>query len=153
MKIKKVKLDKLQQDFLQYYKKIIDQTDILLQLLEIQIAIAIEEEKNIEKLKNTWSEAIDKLEQEYLTNDQNKLILQQLLNKRIEELQNLPPIELPKWPPPERSQAKHPIEEVENNYLTTNPDKAEPNHNLAESAEKQILDIISQYRKTLVLKI
>src|SRR6185436_1488953 len=108
---------------------------------------AIEEEKNIEKLKNTWSEAIDKLEQEYLTNDRNKLILQQLLNKRIEELQK--PIEVPKQLPSKRPQAKRPIEEVENNYPTTNPDKAEPNRNLAGSAEKQILDIISQYRKTL----
>ncbi|CAG8625400.1 4969_t:CDS:2 [Cetraspora pellucida] len=108
---------------------------------------AIEEEKDIEKLKNTWLEAINKLEQEYLTNDRNKLILQQLLNKRIEELQQ--PIEVPKQPSPERPQAKRPIEEVENNYPTTNPDKAEPNRNLAGSVEKQILDIISQYRKTL----
>ncbi|CAG8793982.1 15082_t:CDS:1, partial [Cetraspora pellucida] len=39
---RKVKLDKLQQDLLQYYKEIIDQTDILSQLLEIQITIGNE---------------------------------------------------------------------------------------------------------------
>ncbi|CAG8571835.1 5476_t:CDS:2, partial [Cetraspora pellucida] len=103
---------------------------------------AIEEEKDIEKLKNTWSEVINKLEQEYLTNDRNKSILQQLLNKRIEELQQ--PIEVPKRP-----QAKRPIEEVEINHPTTNPDKAEPNRNLAGTVDKQITDIINQYRKTL----
>ncbi|CAG8782748.1 10913_t:CDS:1, partial [Cetraspora pellucida] len=92
-------------------------------------------------------EAIDKLEQEYLTNNWNKLILQQLLNKRIEELQK--PVKVPKCPPLKHPQAKRPIEEVENNYLTTNSDKAESNRNLAGSVEKQILDIINQYRKTL----
>ncbi|CAG8652155.1 21361_t:CDS:2 [Cetraspora pellucida] len=76
---------------------------------------AIENEKDVEKLKNTWLEVIDKLEQEYLTNDRTK----------------------------------HPIEEVENNNLTTNPNKADQERNLAETVERQIQDIINQYKKTL----
>ncbi|CAG8754329.1 14210_t:CDS:2, partial [Cetraspora pellucida] len=83
---------------------------------------AIENEKDVEKLKNTC-----------------KLILQELLNTKIQELQQ----------PPKQLQAKRSIEEVESNNPTTSPDKANQEHNLAGTVERQIQDIINQYKKTL----
>ncbi|CAG8655257.1 24539_t:CDS:2 [Cetraspora pellucida] len=39
---------------------------------------AIENKKDVKKLKNIWLEAIDKLEQEYLTNDQTKYSIKEV---------------------------------------------------------------------------
>ncbi|CAG8551930.1 12951_t:CDS:2 [Cetraspora pellucida] len=93
---------------------------------------AIENENNIDKLKTTWMQAIEKIEYEYLTNERNKTILQELLNKRIQYLQQLE--EVPKQ---------------ESNQPTTNPDKADLDRNLAGTVDQQITYIINQYKKTL----
>ncbi|CAG8583153.1 21444_t:CDS:2 [Cetraspora pellucida] len=92
----------------------------------------------LELIHNT----INKIEYEYLTNERTKSILQELLNKRIQYLQQLEEV-------PKRLQTKHPIEEVESNNSTTNPDKADQEHNLAGTVDQQITYIINQYRKIL----
>ncbi|CAG8676124.1 2659_t:CDS:2, partial [Cetraspora pellucida] len=89
--------------------------------------------QNAENINDISYNAINTLEQEYLTNERKKSILQEILNKRIEELY----VEVPKKV------------DKDNNYPTTNPDKAEPNRNLAGTVDKQIQDIINQYKKTL----
>ncbi|CAG8679548.1 3599_t:CDS:2, partial [Cetraspora pellucida] len=106
---------------------------------------AIENENSIDKLKTIWLQAINKIEYEYLTNERTKSILQELLNKRIQYLQQLEEV-------PKCLQTKHSIEEVESNSPTTNPNKADQEYQrkyFPRTKTKTVSEIIKKAYNTI----